>query len=173
MCHSLFARLCIAALLFGGFVHTGLGADNKDNKQKRLSTQTKKFQYPGGKPFADYNAGTIHQSVVTTADDLDAVDQWYRRALLIQPAEGTGVSSVTKIKDRDTPKERGYEVRRSLYVDNQVPKDGDPKKKVTRTPTVRTYIVKEADYTLVIVATRSRGDKTTQISVTYIPESSD
>jgi len=164
--------VCLVAHVGGVALPVPRSADPIADKEKRLAEQAKKFDYPGGKPFGDYNLGMAYQSVRTTPDDLDKVDQWYRKALSIQPADGTGVSNQTRIIDADTPKERGFDVRRSLYANDQKPKDDDPKQKVSQPATVRSYVVKEEGYTLVVVATRSKDEKVTQISVTFIPEAS-
>ncbi len=164
--------VCLVALVGGLALPVRLSADTKEEKLKRLAEQARKFEYPGGKPFGDYNLATAYQSVLTTPDDLDTVDKWYRKALSIQPTDGTGVSSRTRIIDADTPKERGFDVRRSLYANDQKPREDNPKQKVSQPATVRSYVVKEAEYTLVVVATQTKGEKATQISVTFIPEAS-
>jgi hypothetical protein len=161
---------CLASVILGLTLAVRLSADTKEEAQKRLTEKASKFEYPGGKPFGNYNVGAACQSVLTTPDDLDTVDKWYRKALTIQPAEGTGVSSRTRILDGDTPKERSFEVQRSLYINDQKPKDDDPRQKVSQAATVRSYVVKEPEYTLVVVATRPRDEKATQISVTFMPE---
>ena len=149
-----------------------VSAETNEEAQKRLTAQARKFEYPGGKQFGNYIVATAYQSVLITPDDLDTVDKWYRHALTIEPGDGTGVSSRTRLIDVDTPKERGIEVRQSLYINDQKPQDDDPQQKVSQAANVRSYVVKEAEYTLVVVATRSKDDKATQISVTFIPDAS-
>ncbi len=162
----------LVTLVLGLTFPARLSADAKEEKQKQLAEQATKFEYPAGKRIWNFNIGTAYESVASTPDDLDAVDNFYRKALSIQPVYGTGVSSITKLIVAGTPKERGIDVLQGLYINDLKLKDDDPTQRVPQTATVRSYVVKEEKYTLVVVATRTKDEKATQISVTFIPESS-
>jgi hypothetical protein len=144
-------------------------ADDKPDAKKVIADRLSALEYPGSKRFKDDNLGTIAQVVLVTPDEFAKVDEWYRKALGINKALGTGVSGTPWPSGAKPSESRGQQ-QRAVFQDEMRPKGDDVKEVALRTPATRSYVSRTPERTAVVVVSRGPDDKQTMVSVTVLPE---
>jgi hypothetical protein len=169
---TLFGAVFIAACLAGGSAAAADSDSGKLDLEKATADRLAVFEYPGANRFEQHNQGTICQFVLASPDELSKVDDWYRRELSIDKAEGNGVADAPWPATGKVSGTRGQQ-QQSVFQDGIRPGNAGSTESGLRPISTHTVVVKNSDYTLVVTLNRLATDKQTLISLVYLPNTAE